>query len=144
MVHCSSGSSGSGGGAAAFAGSWNLSGTETFSSCVGAVASASKSAPFSAELTWTAGGPGLIGNSGGCSFDDSVSGDTATLEGSPSCTGPAAGGAEAQTTFNTFTWVLDAGGTTATISQTGTQNGVTGDGETWSCEVTYNLTATKE
>ncbi len=145
LVHCSGGSSsGSGGDAAAFVGSWDLSGTETFTNCVGAVASASKSSPFSAAITWTVGGPGLIGTSGGCSFDDSVSGDTTTLVGSPTCGGPAAGGGEAQTTFSTFTWVLDAGGTTATVSQTGTQNGTAGNGATFSCQLTYSLTATKE
>jgi predicted outer membrane repeat protein len=87
----------------------------------------------------------LIGTTpSGCDFDDTVSGNTATLSGGAVvCTGSGAGGAEAQSTFDNFTWVLGASGTTATVSQTGSQISTGAAGEC-SCQMVISLVATRQ
>lgn len=132
-------------GPTAFVGTWDLSGTQTFTDCVGSCASSSATDSFAAVITWTAGGPGLIGNTGGeCDFDDTVSGNTATLSGGAVvCTGSGAGGAEVQSTYDNFTWVLGAGGTTATVSQTGSQISTGAAGEC-TCQMVISLVATRQ
>jgi len=132
-----------GSGVGPFLGTWYLSGTETFTHCVGDAASASATDPFSGAFTWTAGGAGLTA-AGGCTFDEVVSGTTATLAAPLSCGGPISGGGEETTAFETFTWVLGADGTTATISQTGTQQFTSGGGGMGTCQVAFALTATRE
>jgi hypothetical protein len=137
----SAGSTGTGGGAAAFVGTWNLSGTATFTNCTGGLEDVTGA--DSRVVTWTAGGPGLIGAGPSCTFLDTVSGETATLAPSePQCTFSPSAGETVQNTFETFAWVLSADGTTATVSQAGAQT-ITQNGATGTCQLLITDTATR-
>ena len=127
-------------GVSAFVGSWSLSGTETTSACTNGAANSTVSE--SRVVTWTAGGPGLIGMGTCCTFDEMVSGNTATLASALPCTCTTdAGVVTEEDTIEAVTWVLSADGTTATVSQMMTDTrpatGVT-------CQLSLSETATRQ
>jgi hypothetical protein len=90
------------------------------------------------------GGPGLTGvSNSGCDFDETVSGNTASLgSGTPSCSVTDSSTGEVDYyTFETLTWVLSTDGTTAQVSETAFYSTAL-DGESWSCQATWSDTAT--
>ncbi len=125
-------------------GTWNLTGTETFAQCTDS--SYDHSQAETRVITWSAGGPGLMGTGALCNFDDTVSGNTASLaSGSPSCTETFSNTGEVdQVTFESFTWVLSADGTTAQVSETAIDSATFADGSTTSCVVTVTDTASRQ
>jgi hypothetical protein len=131
-----------------FVGIWNLSGTESFSNCTNGGDGAM---PVSRVFTWTANGPGLSGQGSNCTFEETVSGETASLAPDPapctfSCIAPSCTGAAGiyQQDFASFTWILGADGTTANVTETGTQSVTPPEGSVVTCQFSRSETATKQ
>jgi hypothetical protein len=96
-------------------------------------------------IAWALGGPGLLGTGPSCTFQDTVSGNTASFAAStPSCTVPIQSTGEVDVyAVQTFTWTLAPDGATAEVNEIARETATYSDGSTASCQLTFVQTATR-
>jgi hypothetical protein len=137
-------SSASDSGAAAWVGTWMLSGMWIISDCTNSSADESLPAP---TVTWMVGGSGLTGvSSNGCQFDaTAASGFLSLTSSSPPCT-LTSGGRTDQIAFGKWIWFTDQGdaGISTTEYPDGTDTVTLPGGSTTTCKISISGNATRE
>ena len=130
--------------AAAWVGTWVLSGTWAITDCTNSSADESLPAP---TVTWAIGGSGLTGtSSNGCQFDaTAANGFLSLTSSSPPCT-LTSGGRTDQIAFGKWIWFTDQGdaGISTTEYPDGTDTVTLPGGSTTTCKISISDTATRE